>query len=68
MSATDWRTGPTFSGHTVPCEAGHCKNTATIDFGRYTQVVGIRGPVGGKVRYLCDHHARGIKRPKEPTR
>jgi len=49
------------SAHTPQCEAGHCEALATIDFGKYIQVVGIRGPVSGKTRYLCAHHGRGIK-------
>lgn len=54
------------SAHTPgPCEAGHCDKPSTVDFGKYIRVVGIQGPISGKVRYLCDHHARGIKRPDD---
>lgn len=41
------------------CEAGHCRQAATVDFGRYIQATGV----AGKVRFLCDWHARGLKKP-----
>ena len=43
----------------VKCDAYHGGLTpplATVDFGRRLRAVGIPG----KVRFLCDHHARGL--------
>jgi hypothetical protein len=42
------------------CEAGHCDQYATVEFGRYVKAVGIVGIIGGKVRYLCTKHGRGL--------
>ena len=39
---------------------------ADVDFGRYVRVPGLIGPVAGKVRFLCDHHARGLFGSRDP--
>jgi len=41
------------------CDAAHSglvPPLATVDWGRHMRVVGVPG----SVRFLCDHHARGL--------
>lgn len=46
------------SGHMPVCEASRCTAVASVDFGRYIRACGVYG----FVRYLCYHHARGLRR------